>query len=146
MGFWTVCFIFLPQMMRFMLRSAFTGTKLHQVDKEHWSRKPLLFLMFHVIHSVLPCHPSISGLGSKTNITAASSTRYSDQLGTSAHFNMSEAMQQSQEEAIRDVHSTGMGFSRKQSPPETKLGYFETHSHEPMPTNNVPGACDTSHL
>ena len=57
---------------------------------------------------------------------------------------MSDALQRSQEQATRDVHSTGMGFSRKQSPPEAKLGYFETQSQEPIPANNVAGACDTS--
>ena len=86
----------------------------------------------------------ISGLGSLSSTTTASSTRYSDQFRMPAHASMSDALQRSQEQATRDVHSTGMEFSRKQSPPEAKLGYFEANSQEPMPANNVPGACETS--
>ena len=146
MGFWTVYFIYLQQMMRFMLRSAFTGTKLQQVEKWPWKLKTFLYVLCFMLSTMLYLfHLSISALGSKINTTAASSTRYPGQLRTSAHVNMSDVLQQSQEQALRDDHSTGMQFSRKQSPPGAKLGYFDAHSQEPMPTNNVPGTCDTIH-
>ena len=40
---------------------------------------------------------------------------------------------------MQSVHSAGLDLSRKQSPPEPKLGYFENQSQEPLPSNSIPG-------